>query len=314
MTLPELMSLRLLCAIGNGGSISEAARSHGLSQPAASKRLAALERTMGVSLIERTRAGSRLSAEGLVVADWASRVLETVQQMSDVVATMRTHAAADFRLASSMTIAEHLVPDWLSALRDVWPDLHVGLRVTNSQSVQQLVIDGQVDLGLIESSSWDRRLEARELAHDRLAVVVFPDHRWARRRAPLTLEELAAEQLIVREPGSGTRESLDRLLDSPSRAEPLLEMGSNAAVKGAVRAGVGPAVLSLLAVRDELRSERLIEVEVAGMHLRRALYAVWPRGRRLGKPSLSLLSIASRYAADQGGMTEDARVGARSQP
>jgi molybdate transport repressor ModE-like protein len=298
--LPELTSLRLLRAIGDGGSISQAARSQGLSQPAASKRLAALERSLGVPLLERTRAGSRLTAEGLVVADWTERVLETVQQMSDAVATMRVHAAADLRLASSMTIAEHLVPGWLSALRAVRPDLHVGLRVTNSQDAQRLVVEGEADLGLIESSSLDSRLEAKVLAHDRLAVVVSPSHSWARRRSALGLDELAAAQLIVREQGSGTRETLDRLLESIPRAEPLLEMGSNAAVKGAVRAGAGPAVLSLLAVRDDIRSDRLVEVDVAGMDLRRALHAVWRRGRRLGKESSSLLSIASRQPGQEG--------------
>lgn len=296
---PELTSLRLLRVIAGGGSISEAARVHGLSQPAASKRIASLERSMGVSLIERTPAGSRLTGEGLVVADWAGKVLATVEQMSDAVATMRANTAADLRLASSMTIAEHLVPVWLSALRAMRSDLHVGLRVTNSQDVQRLVVEEQADLGLIESSSWDRRLDAKALAHDRLAVVVSPGHRWARRRSPLTLDELAAAQLIVREPGSGTRETLDRLLGSMPRAEPLLEMGSNAAVKGAVRAGAGPAVLSLLAVRDEIRSDRLTEVAVAGMDLRRVLYAVWRRGRRLDKESSALLSIASRYPAGE---------------
>ena len=297
--LPDLISLQLLRAIGDGGSISEAARSQGLSQPAASKRLAMLERSMGVVLIERSRAGSRLTGEGFVVADWAARVLDTVQQMSDAVATMRAHTTADLRLASSMTIAEHLVPDWLSALRVARPDLHVGLRVTNSQDVQRLVIEGQADLGLIESASWDSRLEARVLAHDRLAVVVSPTHRWARRGSALSLDELAAAQLIVREPGAGTRETLDRVLTPLPHVEPLLELGSNAAVRGAVLAGVGPAVLSVLAVREEIRSNRLIEVEVSGIDLRRGLCAVWPRGRRLGKESSALLSIASRYSGQE---------------
>lgn len=296
--LPDLVSLELLCAVGNGGSIGEAARHAGMSQPAVSRRLAVLERSLRVTLMDRTPTGSRLTPEGVVVTDWAARVLATVQQMSDAVATMRTHPGADLRVAASMTIAEHLVPAWLSALRAVNPELHVGLRVTNSQDVQKLVIEGQVDLGLIESSTWDPRLEAKELAHDRLVVVVHPRHPWARRTAPLALGELAAAPLIVREPGSGTRETLDRLLQPMPRAEPLLEMGSNAAVKGAVAAGAGPAVLSLLAVHDDLVARRLTEVKVAGIDLGRALYAVWPRGRRLTSPSTSLLRIARRPAKD----------------
>jgi molybdate transport repressor ModE-like protein len=286
------MSLELLRAVANGGSISEAARQHGLSQPAASKRLAALERTLAVSLLERSKTGSRLTPEGQVVADWAGRVLDTVQEMFSAVAAMQGHTAADLRLVSSMTVAEHLVPGWLSSLRNIRPGLHVGLRVMNSHDVQDLVLEQQADLGLIETTSWNSALASRTISRDRLAVVVPPSHPWADRRRPLTAEELAAARIIVREPGSGTRETLDRLLEPISRAEPLLELGSNTAVKEAVRAGAGPAVLSVLAVQQELASGQLVEVAVAGLDLSRPLTAVWPRGRPLSEPSLALLALA----------------------
>ncbi len=291
--LPELMSLRLLMAIGSVGSITEAARQEGISQPAASKRVAALERSLSVPLIDRSRSGSRLTPQGRVVADWAGRVFGTVDQMFDAVAAMRTHEAPDLRVASSMTIAEALVPAWLSSLRAARPDLHVGLRVTNSQEVQHLVHEGLADLGLVETALSDRRLSRKVVARDRLAVVVAPDHPWARRRRPLSAADLAAAQLIVREPGSGTRETLDRLLAPLGPTEPLLELGSNAAVRGAVRAGAGPAVLSILAVRDELRNEQLVEVAVDGIDLGRPLTAVWRRGVKLGVAERTLLAIAT---------------------
>lgn len=290
--VPELTSLGLLRAVGNGGSISEAARQHGLSQPAASKRLAALERSLAVSLIQRSKTGSRLTPAGQVVADWAGRVLDTVEQMFDAVATMQADPAADLRLVSSMTVAEHLVPGWLSALRSARPGLHVGLRVMNSHDVQNLLLGEQADLGLIETSTWNPALASKTISHDRLTVVVPPSHPWAGRRRALGAEELAAARIIVREPGSGTRETLERVLDQVARAEPLLELGSNTAVKEAVKAGAGPAVLSILAVHDELASGQLVEVAVTGLDLSRPLTAVWPRGRALSEPSLTLLALA----------------------
>jgi molybdate transport repressor ModE-like protein len=298
--LPELTSLRLFVMVGTTGSITEAARLEGISQPAASKRVAALERLLSVALIQRTPGGSRLTPEGRVVADWAGRVLETVDQMSEAVDSMRSGATSDFRMASSMTIAEHLVPTWLSALRGTHPTLHVGLRVANSQDVQRLVLEGQADLGMIEAPSLDTRLEARVFAHDRLTVVVSPGHPWARAKVSLRPEDLAAAQLIVREPGSGTRETLDRVLSSYAPVEPLLELGSNAAIRGAVRAGAGPAVLSVLAVRDDLIAQRLTEIEVTGIDLVRPLHAVWPRSRPLDEPSATLLGIAREQSRELG--------------
>lgn len=287
----ELGPLRLLVAVGELGSITEAARREGVSQPAASKRIAALERAMALPLLRRTTSGSRLTAEGEVVAGWAGRVLATVDEMYGAVESMRAASNADLDVAASMTVAEHLAPSWLSALRASDPDVHVGLRVTNSHEVQALVLDGRVALGFVETAALDPRLAARRLLRDRLAVVVAPGHPWARRRA-LTLAELAATPLIVREQGSGTRDTLDRLLREAAPTAPLLELGSNEAVKGAVKAGAGPAVLSVLAVADDLRAGTLVEVAVDGADLRRPICAVWRKGQRLGGPAERLLRAA----------------------
>jgi molybdate transport repressor ModE-like protein len=288
----ELGPLRLLVAVGELGSITEAARREGVSQPAASKRIAALERSMAVPLLRRTTSGSRLTAEGEVVAGWAGRVLQVVDEMYGAVESMRAASNADLDVAASMTVAEHLAPSWLSALRVARPDVHVGLRVTNSHDVQALVLEGKVALGFVETPALDPRLAARRLQRDRLAVVVAPGHAWMRRREPLTLAEIAATPLIVREPGSGTRDTLDRLLRDAAPTAPLLELGSNEAIKGAVKARAGPAVLSVLAVGDDLRAGTLVEVAVAGADLRRPICAVWRKGQRLGGAAESLLRAA----------------------
>ncbi len=288
----ELGPLRLLVAVGELGSITEAARREGISQPAASKRITALERAMALPLLRRTTSGSRLTAEGEVVAAWAARVLQTVDEMYGAVESMRTASNADLDVAASMTVAEHLAPSWLAALRRTSPEVHVGLRVTNSQEVQELVLAREVDLGFVETAALDPRLAVRRLLRDRLAVVVAPGHPWAGRRRPLQRADLAATPLIVREPGSGTRETLDRLLHDTVPAAPLLELGSNEAVKGAVKTGVGPAVLSVLAVSDDLRSGSLVEVPVEEVDLHRPVCAVWRRGERLGGASERLLRAA----------------------
>ncbi|HET9476304.1 MAG TPA: LysR family transcriptional regulator [Dehalococcoidia bacterium] len=291
---PELTSLQLLLAVGETGSITEAARHQEISQPAASKRIRDLERSMAMQLIERTPGGSVLTSEGKVVADWAGRVLETIDQMFDAVAAMKPHPAPDLRVASSMTIAEHLLPLWLSTLRAQSPEVHVELRVTNSQDVQRLVIEGQVDLGLVETTALDARLRSAVITEDRLAVVVAPSHPWADRHRALRIEDLAVAQLIVREEGSGTRETLDRRIGPHVKSQPMLELGSNAAVRGAVKAGAGPAVLSVLAVQEDLAGGGLVEVAVDGVDLRRPLSAVWPKGKGMKSASRALLEAAAR--------------------
>lgn len=288
---PELISLRLLVDVGSLGSLGRAARAQGISQPAASKRLALLERELGLPLVLRTAAGSQLTSEGRVVADWADRVLDTVDHLLGAATSLRTEAGSDLHIAASMTIAEHLIPAWLHQMRLAHPTLHVGLEVANSEQVQRLVLDGHADIGFVEGPTVDSRLTSRQVAADRLAVVVAPGHPWADVPTPLRRHQLLSGPLVVREPGSGTRLTLDHVLGD-EHARPLLELGSNEAVKGAVIAGEGAAVLSVLAVAGDVAAGRLIEIQVEGVDLDRKLVAVWPRGHKLSDSSSWLLSAA----------------------
>lgn len=289
---PDLESLRLLVHVAELGSVGRAARAMGIAQPSATKRLAALERRAGLPLLVRTPAGSTLTTDGKLVVAWATTLLAATEEFQTSLTALRTNRAAALRIAASMTIAEALLPRWLSDLRRLEPDVHVGLTVTNSSSVARLVLGGSdVDLGFVEGPTLTEGLASRVVGADQLIVVVPPGHPWARRRRPLGAAELAATPLVVREPGSGTRETLDRLLVRLGPVGPQLELGSNAAVKGAAVAGIAPAVLSRHAVGPDLASGALVEVAVADLRLERRLRAVWPKGRRLTGPAATLLKV-----------------------
>lgn len=293
---PDVESLRLLVLVGELGSLGRAAGELGITQPSASKRLSALERRLGLPLVDRTRRGSRLTADGQVVAGRAQRVLDELDALMTSVEAQRGRFDATLRIAASMTVAEHLVPEWISELCTTHPDLHVGLRVTNSEHVPELLHGGEAEIGFIESPRVPRGLHSRTVATDRLLVVVAPTHPWARRRSALTTRELAATPLVVRERGSGTRVALEQALRraGAEEARPVLELGSATAVRGAVIAGTGPAVISELAVRTDVADGRLVPVRVEGVELRRSLRAVWPAGRSLVGPAADLLTLASR--------------------
>lgn len=296
---PDLESLRLLVLVGELGSIGRAAAKLGIAQPSASKRLATLERRFGLALVDRTRRGSALTPDGRVVTDWARRVLDELNVLVTGAEALRTQRQAELRVAASLTVAEHLAPGWIGALRQARKDLYVGLLVTNSSIVCDLVRAGDVDLGFVESPTVPAELSARRVAVDRLAVVVPPGHPWARRRRPLTPVDLATTPLVVREHGSGTRETLERALRRAKVGEvkPVLELGSTTAVRSAVVEGAGPAVLSVLAVDADLTDGRLVEVATDGLDLRRQLRAVWPGGRRLIGSAAELLAVALRASS-----------------
>ncbi|WP_026004909.1 MULTISPECIES: LysR family transcriptional regulator [Streptomyces] len=290
--VPDLGALELLLAVARLGSVGRAARETGVSQPAASARLRAMERMLGVTLLERSPRGSRLTEAGVLVTDWARRIVESAESFDAGVSALRDRRDSRLTVAASMTIAEYLLPGWLIALRAQLPDTAVRLRAGNSAAVARTVLAAEADLGFVEGLGVPPGLDGTVIGHDRLLVVAAPGHPWTRRRKPVPLRELAATGLVLREPGSGTRQVLDAALAAHGGlGPPLLELASTTAVKAAAVSGAGPAVLSELAVREELAARRLIEVVVEGPGLSRALRAVWPRGARPAGPARQLLAL-----------------------
>ena len=188
---------------------------------------------------------------------------------------------------SAATIAEQLLPGWLVSLQaDArhrgQPAPEIVLTAANSDTVTRLVRAGQADLGFVEGPASPKGLHSRVIGHDELVVIVRPDHPWARRGQPLEPGELAAARIVSREEGSGTRDVLTAALSAALGARvttPVaLALSTTVAVRSAVLAGAGPAVLSELTVAEDIGSRRLARVPVAGVNLRRSLRAIWAGG------------------------------------
>jgi DNA-binding transcriptional LysR family regulator len=272
-----------------------------MTQQAASERVRRLEAALGVQVVRRSRHGSELTQAGMLVCDWAAQLTELAAGLEASVAALRGEQNAALRVSASLTIAEYLIPRWLVSLQRAaharGDTLAVHLTAANSDDVADQVRHGRAELGFVEGPEVPDDLAWHQIGTDSLVLVVPEGHPWGRRRAPVDAAELAGTALVTREPGSGTRKALDVALRAAlgpvTLAPPLLELSGTAAVRGAVLAGAGPAVLSSLAVADDLASGRLSAVPVSGLTLRRRLLAVWPLGSSLRGPAADLLAIAT---------------------
>ena len=284
----------LFCTVVELGSLSRAAEAHGIAQPSASSRIRGLERQLGLRLLTRSTTGSVPTADGLLVAEWATTVVHAAQSLSGAVDALRARKGGHLRVAASYTIAEFLLPGWLAALRRT--GAVVELDVMNSAKVLDVVRSGGADVGFVESPGDAKGLRSVDVADDELCAVVAPDHPWARRRGPLAARTLVATPLVLREAGSGTREALDVALSEAGYGPVIasIELGSTTAVKTAVIGGAGPAVLSRIAVEAELASGRLVAMPVVGLDLHRRLRAVWRSGSAPEGPAEHLISAARR--------------------
>jgi DNA-binding transcriptional LysR family regulator len=260
------------------GSLSSAAARHGVSQPAVSARIRALEKRVGFPLLVRSPSGSRATVEGAVVAQAAAHLLREAGTLAAAIHAFRVKQRNVLRVAASITIAEHLLPGWLESLRLRGLDLSIELRVGNSDHVVRLIESGDADAGFIEAPEPPAGLDSEVVGRDELLVVCAPSHPWARRSRPVSSTELRATRLVVREKGAGGRDLLERRLAELGKKAGVAaaaEVASPAALSAAVAAGIGPGVVSEWAVAGDLASGRLRRVVVDGLDLHRDLRAVW---------------------------------------
>ena len=282
--VPDLAALEVLLAVARTGSLNSAAREAGVSQQAVSARIRAIEAQTGVALVHRTPRGSSLTADGAVIAEWGARLLDVAAGLDAGIAALRQDRRSRLRVSASLTIAEQLLPAWLAsfwtAAQQAGPAPEIVLTAANTEAVITHVTEGSADIGFTEGPRPPAGLRSRVIGHDRLALVVAPGHPWARRRRGVGAAELAATQLASREGGSGTRDTLTAALAAAlgpgaAQAPAALSLSTTAAVRAAVMAAAAPAVISELAVADDLAAGRLARVETPDLDLHRVLRAVW---------------------------------------
>jgi len=307
--VPDLGAIEVLLAVAHAGSLNAAAGEVGVSQQAISARIRSMEAQTGVVLVSRGPRGSQLTSDGVVVAEWAARLLDVAAELDAGLAALRQDHRQRLRVSASLTVAEQLLPGWLVAFRSAaqrragWAT-EIELTAVNSEAVINHVRDGQADLGFVEGPIVPSTLRTRVVGHDELVAVVAPTHPWTRRRNPVTAAELAATPLVTREHGSGTRNALDTALGRAlgtgyDHAEPAISLSTTTAIRSAVLAGAGPAVLSSLAVSDEISRGQLVPVPIAGLDLRRTLRAVWLGDRQppAGPVRDLIAHITTQFAA-----------------
>ncbi|GAA1498676.1 LysR family transcriptional regulator [Paeniglutamicibacter kerguelensis] len=288
-----MSSLALLVGIADHGSLSAGARSVGMAQSNATRAVKTLERRLGFPLLSRATTGSKLTQEGTLVVEWAREALQSLNTLWTGAQALAAPADREFTFAASMTVAEHLAPTWIGRLHEVDPRIKTKLRVMNSREVIAAVNNRDVALGFVETPDVPPQLSSTTVWTDELVLIAPPGHPWATRREPVTLRELAATHLVEREAGSGTRAFLDERVGA-ARATPIVEFNSNSAICQSVSAGMGPAVLSRLAVEGSLRMGSFIQVPLHEGNLVRNLQAIWRGPAPSEGPAAMLLGICAQ--------------------
>jgi len=276
--------LRLLTAVIERGGFTRAAEALGLSQPAISHQLKALTEAIGTPVVEVIGRRVRLTQAGDLLYEHAKRILAEFEAAGSALDDLRGLHRGRLSVAGDTTVGIYVLPDLLGAFRQAHPSVEVRLAVDNRQGVYRRLVAGEVDF-VVSGRRWvdpSIALLVRPFLANELIAVTAVGHALAGRQH-VTLAELAAEPFIVREPGSGTRETAEEALRAAGLSiRPVMELASNGAIKRAVAQDLGVSILSRYATALELQIGHLAEIPVEGFPLRRQWHLVYARDKRLG--------------------------------
>jgi DNA-binding transcriptional LysR family regulator len=299
---PELPYLSTFVRAAEQGSFTATAFALGITQAAVSQRIAAIERELCVSLFDRRGGRITPTEAGQRLYDYGRQILSLHEQARKDLGGYFPSISGDLAIAASSVPGECFLPALLSAFHANHPLVHVRATVSDSASVLTEVEKGRASLGLVGQKTERTSLESRPIGGDSLVLVVSLGHRWTDRRN-VSIDALAGEPLIIREPGSGSRcaleKSLERAGTSLAELNVSLEFGSNAGIKDAVKRRLGVAFLSRFCVQRELDAKELRVVPVRGLGLKRRFYLVTNRRRPLSPAAGAFLHFLESHPIGQ---------------
>jgi DNA-binding transcriptional LysR family regulator len=273
----DLRQIEVFARVVELRSFSRAAEALHLTQSTVSEHVRLLEEEVGARLFDRLGRETLPTRAGELLFGYAQRMLalrvEAVQGLQQFLGQI----AGTLTVGASSIPGEYVLPPLIGAFREKFPRVSIALQIADTRGIVEAVLEGRVELGMVGARPDQRTLNAVELMPDELVVVVPPRHPWVGRKE-VTVEDLKAEPLIVREPGSGSRDAVEKALEAAGLGldglQVIAEMGSTSAIKQAVKAGMGVSLMSRRAVDDESRSGLLGSVRIKDLPVTRHFYVV----------------------------------------
>ena len=257
-------------------SFTRAAKQMFMSQPAISFQIKALEEQLQVSLFRRDEKKVLLTEAGWLLLPEARQMLGHYKKIRAGLESLRGLETGRLSVGAGTIPGEYLLPIVIGRFREVYPGVKVKLRIAGSGDVISWIKEREIDLGVVGSAAGGDNLEMVPWLDDELVLVVPADHRWAGKK--IDVAELADEKYILREEGSGTRRSIEEILEKNGfvmeKLAVEMELGSTRAVISAVQACLGVGFVSRWAAVEALAAGKISETKINGIDMRRKLFIV----------------------------------------
>jgi len=269
----SLRQLEIFVTISRTESVSRAAETLSLSQSATSTALSELERQFDLQLFDRVGKSLRINETGRQLLP---RAVELLDRAHEIEALLQGHAGFGYmKIGATLTVGNYLATLLVARFLQEHPESRIQLQVHNTSTIVQQIVNHELDLGLIEGDTHHPDIEVQPWIADELVVFSAPDHPLAK-VSNISVEQLLQEPWILREKGSGTRETFDRALrNNHAKLNIRLELEHTEAIKRAVESGLGIGCISRLALKEAFRRGSLVPLATTDLNLGRYFYFLW---------------------------------------
>ncbi|HEB54703.1 MAG TPA: LysR family transcriptional regulator [Gammaproteobacteria bacterium] len=289
----DITSLQAFVCVAESGSFSRASEQLYITQPAVSKRIAALESELDTTLFDRIGRQISLTESGQALLPRARHILLEIEDSRRILRNLSGHVAGQLKIGTSHHIGLHHLPPVLRQFTAHYPAVELDLDFMESEEACKAIHHGDLELGVITLPlEADADLNMQKLWPDPMAVVVGQTHPLYTRALTET-EHLLTYPAILPERGTYTRELIERNMTRVTKNNPAeikVRMATNymESIKMLVSVGLGWSVLPRTMLSDELRV-----IEIAGLNLQRELGVVWHARRSLSNAAKKMIAALS---------------------
>ena len=300
-------------AIARLGSFTRAAEELHLTQPTVSMQIKKLTDAVGLPLFEQLGKRIHLTDAGQALLATCREISEQLVNFEMTVSDMKGLKKGRLRLAVVST-AKYFAPRLLGQFCQQYPGVEVALKVTNRERVLERLLDNLDDLYITGQPPEELDVECQPFLENPLVVLAPIGHPLAGKRR-IALKRLAQEPFLMREPGSGTRQALERLLEKHGlKVNIRMELGSNEAIKQTIAAGLGVSVLSRHTLALDAASSQIAILDVEHFPIKRHWYVSWPKGKQLSVVARTFLGHLQNAGTNIAELPRDPREPAGTRP
>lgn len=292
----HIETLRIFCDLADSRSFSKTAEKHLLSQSAISQQLAQLELAHKCQLVTRKKRPIELTTAGQLFYKAAKDILERNEQLRSELNTLKATTENRINVAAIFSIGMHSLPDYLKKFMVRYPNVHVHVEYLGAEKIYDLVLNGEIDIGLVAVPRKDRRLEVHDFEDELLVLACSPKHPLSR-ESEVDIHRLQFERFIAFDTEVPTRTWIDGILSRYSTVvRPVMEFDNIETVKRAVEINAGISILPETAIVQELASGTMKAIAFSNERLVRPTGIIVRRGRAFSQAGRYLVELLRKQA------------------